>query len=93
MPRTGAIVSALAFVILTMSPPAVTPRNAAADRAGMCDAYDGVAFTFCVAYCEARECDTVPIGDERCALIRRGFARVTGGATPPCAAGGEARSL
>ena len=84
MPRTGAIVSAVAFLILSMSTPAAVRRTTDTTRAGMCDGYDGVAFTFCVAYCEARECDAAPVGDNRCEVIRRGFARVTGGATPPC---------
>jgi hypothetical protein len=53
-------------------------------RAGLCDAFAGAAFTLCVAFCEARECDRQPSGDERCALLRRGFSRVTGGVTPPC---------
>lgn len=60
-------------------------------RAGLCDAFAGVAFTFCVAFCEARECDRQPPGDERCILLRRGFDRVTGGVTPPCVDGGSRR--
>jgi len=84
MPRTGAIVSAVAFLLLTLSTPGRPVRGAGDERAGMCDAFDGVAFTFCVAFCEARECDLAAPGDERCETILRGFTRVTGGATPPC---------
>lgn len=58
-----------------------------ATRAGTCDGFTGAAFTFCVAYCEARECDRQPAGDERCRLLRRGFDRVTGSAAPPCLSG------
>jgi hypothetical protein len=58
-----------------------------ATRAGMCERFTGAAFTFCVAYCEARECDRQPAGDERCQLLRRGFDRVTGNGQPPCLAG------
>lgn len=54
-------------------------------RAGICDAFDDLAFTFCVALCEARDCDTLDGDDARCTLLRRGFARVSGGASPPCA--------
>ena len=75
---------AVAFLLLTLSIPGRPVRGDADDRAGMCDAFDGVAFTFCVAFCEARECDSAPLGDERCEVILRGFTRVTGGATPPC---------
>lgn len=58
--------------------------DAADDRTGMCEAFDGVAFTFCVAICEARICDARAPDDQRCALLARGFARVTGGDTAPC---------
>jgi hypothetical protein len=57
------------------------------DRAGMCDAFDGLAFTFCVALCEARECDRRPAGDERCAVLQRGFERVSDGYRAPCEPG------
>jgi hypothetical protein len=53
-------------------------------RAGMCDAFDGLPFVFCVAMCEARECDRQPFGDDRCEVLAEGFANVTNGATPPC---------
>jgi len=53
-------------------------------RAGMCDAFDGLAFTFCVALCEARACDLRDAGDDRCALLRDGFTTASGGATAPC---------
>ena len=53
-------------------------------RAGMCDDFDGLPFVFCVAMCEARECDRLPPGDERCEALADGFASVTNGAMPPC---------
>ena len=53
-------------------------------RAGMCDAFDGLAFTFCVALCEARECDLLDADDHTCTLLRRGFARTADGAAAPC---------
>jgi hypothetical protein len=53
-------------------------------RAGMCEAFSGVAFGFCVALCEARQCDLQPPDDARCLTLRRGFDRVTGGVQPPC---------
>lgn len=53
-------------------------------RAGMCAAFDGLPFVFCVAMCEARECDRQAPGDERCATLAAGFATVTNGATSPC---------
>jgi hypothetical protein len=53
-------------------------------RAGMCDDFEGLSFVFCVALCEARECDRQDPGDERCGLLARGFSRVSGGARPPC---------
>ncbi len=62
-------------------------------RAGMCDGFDGLAFTFCVALCEARGCDLLPEDDDRCAILRRGFARVSGGATAPCLDGTVAQTL
>jgi len=54
------------------------------DRAGMCDAFEGLGFTFCVALCEARACDTLDAADARCVLLRAAFRRAGGGATPPC---------
>jgi hypothetical protein len=53
-------------------------------RAGMCDDFDGLPFVFCVAMCEARECDRLGADDERCEVLARGFATVTNGAAPPC---------
>ena len=53
-------------------------------RAGMCDDFDGLAFTFCVALCEARECDRQPVDDERCAILQRGFDRASDGRPAPC---------
>jgi hypothetical protein len=55
-------------------------------RAGMCDDFDGLPFVFCVAMCEARECDRLGADDERCGVLARGFATVTNGAAPPCGA-------
>lgn len=53
----------------------------------MCEDFDGLPFVFCVAMCEARECDRQAPGDERCAILAAGFATVTNGATPPCSGG------
>lgn len=53
-------------------------------RAGMCDDFDGLSFVFCVAMCEARECDRQAPGDDRCELLARGFANVSNGAVAPC---------
>ena len=53
-------------------------------RAGMCDAFDGLPFVFCVAMCEARECDRQDASDARCAVLARAFSEATGGAAPPC---------
>jgi hypothetical protein len=55
-------------------------------RAGMCDGFDGLSFVFCVAFCEARECDRQGAGDDRCDVLARGFSRVSGGASLPCSA-------
>ena len=89
MPRASAIVFACALLVaaLRVPLPAATDVDALAARAGMCDAFSDLAFTFCVALCEARACDQIDPGDERCAILQRGFARVTGGVTPPCANG------
>jgi hypothetical protein len=54
-------------------------------RAGVCEDFDGLSFVFCVAMCEARECDRQPAGDERCEVLARGFAGVSNGAVVPCA--------
>jgi hypothetical protein len=56
-------------------------------HAGSCDGFDGVAFAFCVAICEARECHRQPLYDDRCATLRSGFDRVTGGESVPCELG------
>jgi hypothetical protein len=53
-------------------------------RAGMCDDFDGLSFVFCVAMCEARECDRQAPGDDHCELLARGFANVSNGAVAPC---------
>jgi hypothetical protein len=88
MPRATAIVSAMVLALIVRIATAADVAIPGTDpsRAGWCAAYDGLAFTFCVAYCEARECDRAPVGDERCAIIRRGFGRVTDGDAPPCGA-------
>jgi hypothetical protein len=89
-----AIVSAI--VLLNVATLSALAAEVGADesRAGVCGDFDGVAFTFCVALCEARECDRQPSDDARCALLRHGFARVTGGALAPCDGGqAAARNL
>jgi hypothetical protein len=86
MYRAYAIASALAVVTALVQPANATAEGTLPGRAGMCRGFDGLAFTFCVALCEARACDLRPSEDARCAILRRGFARVTGGSTPPCAA-------
>ena len=101
MPRAAAI--ALAIVLgVAVLPAAIATAETAATydapppddlRAGMCDAFDGLAFTFCVALCEARSCDLLPSDDDRCVILRRGFARVSGGATAPCLADAATTSL
>ena len=53
-------------------------------RAGMCDGFEGLPFVFCVAMCEARECDRMPSSDERCAVLAQGFASVAKGVNLPC---------
>lgn len=77
------LASALLFVA---APSRVVPLQAGADdvRATMCSQFSGVALGFCVALCEARQCDLRPQDDERCAILRRGFDRASGGLTPPC---------
>jgi len=51
----------------------------------MCEDFDGLSFVFCVAMCEARECDRQPAGDDRCERLARGFASVSNGGVAPCA--------
>ena len=60
------------------------PPMSLEERAGICDAFDGLAFTFCVALCEARACDLLDTDDARCALLRDGFATASDGVAPPC---------
>lgn len=74
---------ALVTAFATTSATAET-RGTDEARAGMCDAYDGLPFVFCVAMCEARECDRLGASDERCEILAEGFAAVTNGAAPPC---------
>ena len=85
------LVSAMALAMPTRAAgPLVAPPPS---RAGMCDAYDGLAFTFCVALCEARECDRRAPDDARCALLARGFARMSRGAVAPCTSGASSVPL
>jgi hypothetical protein len=100
MRRALAIVFASAVVLSANAPatPALTippadPAVSLDDRAGMCDAFEGLAFTFCVALCEARACDLLDGDDERCALLRDGFATASGGAAAPCADAASTTSL
>jgi hypothetical protein len=73
-------------LLLAAGPSSGVVREPASDetRAGMCGEFSGLAFGFCVALCEARECDLQSTDDERCAVLRRGFDRATGGLEPPC---------
>jgi hypothetical protein len=87
MRRALAILFAWAFLALPLVPPHAQEIPLEDDRAGMCDAFEGLSFTFCVALCEARECDLLAAGDTRCALLRRGFERAAAGAVPPCTFG------
>ena len=78
---------ASALPLADASEPPPSPDDALDDldaRAGMCDRFDGLAFTFCVALCEARACDLLDPDDQRCALLRDGFTRASGGGAPPC---------
>jgi hypothetical protein len=98
MSRALAILSASAVLTLALlSHVSAADVGSAVDdeRAGMCAAFDGISFTFCVALCEARQCDLRAANDERCTILRRGFARVTDGAPPPCMPGtiASARAL
>jgi hypothetical protein len=80
-----AIGLALAFALAPTLPASGAPEPGTDElRAGMCDAFDGLPFVFCVALCEARECDRQAPDDDRCIVLARGFARVTGGTPPPC---------
>ena len=79
---------ALTFAILMVAAPlsAAAEREAGTNdrRAGMCEEFSALAFAFCVALCEARECDLQPSDDQRCTVLRRGFDRASGGLQPPC---------
>jgi len=81
---------AIAFALALSCVPSPAPVQALepgtnGSRAGMCEDFDGLSFVFCVAMCEARECDRQPAGDDRCELLARGFASVSNGAVAPCA--------
>jgi hypothetical protein len=80
-----AVASVFALLLFAV-PSGGSMRERAPDetRAGMCADFSGLAFGFCVALCEARQCDLQPPSDERCAVLRRGFERTTGGLEPPC---------
>lgn len=81
----GAIACALGLAIASAPTTGAAPEAGADEaRAGMCAEFAGVAFTFCVALCEARECDRQPLDDERCAVLRGAFDRVSGGSPAPC---------
>jgi hypothetical protein len=83
MTRMIAVTLTLAFLFIAV-PASAEPQPLTETRAGMCHDFPGLAFGFCVALCEARECDRQPPGDERCGVLRRGFDRATGGVEPPC---------
>jgi hypothetical protein len=59
----------------------------------MCDDFDGLSFVFCVAMCEARECDRLPANHDRCETLAQGFASVSHGAAPPCSRARSRRSI
>jgi hypothetical protein len=94
----SALAIALACVLLIVGAPAARATTGASSfvltpepdetRAGLCDAFDGLAFTFCVALCEARVCDRLAPDDGTCTLLRRGFARTSDGAAAPCESDG-----
>jgi hypothetical protein len=83
----SAIVLALALACITVPSRAVADEPGTNElRAGMCDGFDGLSFVFCVALCEARECDRQDPADERCMILARAFATASNGMAPPCAA-------
>src|SRR5437868_8252595 len=91
MRRALAIAFASAVLLSRSAPtpayaaiPVAEPAESLEQRAGMCDPFEGLAFTFCVALCEARACDLLDGDDARCALLRDGFATASGGVAPPC---------
>ena len=85
-----AIGFALALALGSL-PPSVQALEPGTDegRAGMCEDFDGLSFVFCVAMCEARECDRQPVGDERCEILAQGFASASHGAVAPCGLSGS----
>jgi hypothetical protein len=83
-----AIAFALSSTMLVLATPAVSVEPGRDEsRAGMCADFDGLPFVFCVAMCEARECDRQPVGDDRCEILAKGFETVTNGAVAPCVPG------
>jgi hypothetical protein len=83
---------ALSTVVFVSDALAVEPGQDES-RAGMCEHFDGLPFVFCVAMCEARECDRQPVGDDRCEILAKGFANVTNGAIAPCVPGAAPSSI
>lgn len=83
---TGRIAFAVMFALLTAIPSMIAAAQppTGETRAGMCEEFSGLTYGFCVALCEARQCDLQPASDERCAVLRRGFDRASGGVHPPC---------
>ena len=85
MNRALAILFAISLLFAaTVSTAADYDVALAEARAGSCTSFEGAAFVFCVALCEARTCDARDPADQRCAVLRRGFGRVAGGQAPPC---------
>jgi hypothetical protein len=78
------IATVLIAMLLVAPTRARTLPDADETRAGMCAEFSGLALGFCVALCEARQCDLRANDDERCAILRRGFERATDGQPAPC---------
>ncbi len=91
-----ALASAIALALICLFcpiPGAALEPGTDETRAGMCEDFDGLPFVFCVAMCEARECDHQPVGDDRCELLAKGFSSVSNGAVAPCSPGHAPRSI
>jgi hypothetical protein len=83
MRRAFAVLFAIVSLSLVTVPAAAdTVASADDDRVGLCAPFEGIAFVFCVALCEARMCDRLDRDDARCGVLRRGFSRTTGEAAP-----------
>jgi len=76
-------ITALALLLSAAPRSSSTLPGPKENASGICASYQGLAFTFCVALCETRVCER-PRAEERCAVLRRGFRRVSGGARLPC---------